>query len=160
MRDVKMTTSFVAPLARRDKTTIYQWFNTPECQSWLPPKTGIGESRTFNLGQTVLLMIHSDLNRWGIPVPMAGKLVGRMAELLAKSADSPIQPEYLSVGFFENGASFCDLAPADSAKVRLSDRGAGNLRFVLQIDIREYREVVETAIDAETQVIGVEDAAA
>ena len=104
MREVKLTTSFVAPLVRRDKTTIYQWFNTPECQPWLPAKTGIGESRTFTPEQAVLLMILSDLNRWGVPVPFAGKIVSLIAERLAAE---PSAAE-VHLQFHENGATFTE----------------------------------------------------
>lgn len=154
MRDVKMTTSFVAPLARRDKTTIYQWFNTPECQSWLPPRTGIGESRTFTVEQAILLMIHSDLNRWGMPVPMAGRLVRQIAEVLR------LHPhDTASIGFCENGASFCITDTAPGCKVDSVSRGAGAFRFALEIDVSSYRETVLAAIDAAPQVIGeLEDA--
>lgn len=147
MRDVVMTTSFVAPLARRDKTIIYQWFNTPECQAWLPPRTGIGESRSFTREQTVLLMLHSDLNRWGIPVPMAGRLVTMVAERLATS------PEMSggSFVFCENGASFFDVGSAFPV-------GVGRRRFSLHIDLAGYRATINDAVDAEVQVIGAEDA--
>lgn len=158
MRDVRMTTSFVAPLARRDKTTIYQWFNTPECQPWLPPKTAIGESRTFSQEQAVLLMIHSDLNRWGIPVPMAGRLVAQIAEKLAAMeiahhSDAGV----VTIGFCENGSSLCladNIANLDHHRNWFKANGA---RFVLEIALREYRAAIRDAIDAEPQVIGGDD---
>jgi hypothetical protein len=157
MRDVRMTTSFVAPLARRDKTTIYQWFNTPECQAWLPPKTGIGESRTFTPEQAVLLMIHSDLNRWGIPVPFAGKLVASISETLAAHPDAGA----VHVSFHEKGASFCRVSDGSGYEQFLADQtGAGAFRFALEIDVRSYRWTVKEAIEADDQVIGAEDAAA
>jgi hypothetical protein len=158
MRDVRMTTSFVAPLARRDKTTIYQWFNTPECQSWLPPKTGIGESRTFSPEQAVLLMIHSDLNRWGIPVPFAGKLVARIDETLATQPNASV----VQISFHENGASFCRVPSDDfgDGPFVADQNQAGKFRFALEVDVRGYRWTVKEAIEAHPQVIGAEDVAA
>lgn len=159
MRDVKMTTSFVAPLARRDKTTIYQWFNTPECQAWLPPKTGVGESRTFTQEEAVLLMVHSDLNRWGIPVPMAGRLVAQIAEKLEPHWQVGMGPYFVSIGFCENGASFCEPACARLVQDerRFISTGAGELRFIVEINLDGYRKTVREAVDAEPQVIGGDD---
>ena len=148
MRDVRLTTSFVAPLARRDKTTIYQWFNTPECQPWLPSKTGIGESRTFTQEQALLLMIHSDLNRWGIPVPFAGRLVSLIAERL----HSCPKMDRGGFAFCENGASFFDNGGGFPP-------GVGAHRFSLKIDIDGYRKTVRDAFETEPQVIGAEDEA-
>ena len=156
MRDIRMTTSFVAPLARRDKTTIYQWFSTPECQPWLPPKTGIGESRTFTPERAVLLMIHSDLNRWGIPVPFAGKLVARIAETLAAHPDASA----LHISFHENGASFCGVSEMGYEQFVAENNSAGPFRFALEVDVRSYRWTIKEAVEAEAQLIGTEDVAA
>ena len=153
MRKVKLTTSFVAPLARRDKTTIYQWFNTPGCQSWLPPKTGIGESRTFTAEQAVLLMILSDLNRWGAPVPFAGKIVSQIAESLAAEPNAA----EVHLQFHENGATFTEAHGEQPCVLTGVDNGAGPMRFGLAFDVIAYRAAVQKAIDAEVTVLGAED---
>jgi hypothetical protein len=151
MRDVLMTTSFVAAQAKRDKTRIYEVFNTPECQPFLPPRTGIGESRRFNRDQAILLMLHSDFARWGLSVPFAGKLVSRVGEALA---DHPVAGE-LTIAFHDNGASFY----LPDTEERSAEQLCGRVCFRVTIDLAGYRSALAKAVGAEAQVIGASDAA-
>jgi hypothetical protein len=74
MKTNLLSTAAVGALARQERPKTYEVFDTPECQPMLPPKAAIGESRQFTPQQALLFMVHSDLNRWGLSVPFAGKV--------------------------------------------------------------------------------------
>ena len=135
-----LTTLAVADLCRRDKTRLYEVFNTPECQSWLPAKMGIGEGRAFNSRQVMLTMIHADLVRWGLSVPFAGRVVTRIAEELFQAPEA----DDVTVSFHENGASF-----VAAGQEHLYLPCAGALRFRLTLDLAAYRVAIDAALEAE-----------
>jgi hypothetical protein len=143
-----LNTLAVADLCRRDKTRLYEVFNTPECQPWLPPKKGIGEGRAFNPRQTLLTMMHSDFTRWGLSVPFAGRLVTRIAEVLFEHPDADV----LTISFHENGASFF-AADQGHDDLPSEGNGAGHVRFRVQMHLSAYREAINSALSE------VEDAA-
>lgn len=148
MRDLLLTTTVVAELARQQKVTVYQWFGTRECKPWLPPSAGIGESRLFTLEKAVWLMVLSDFNRWGIPVPFAGRLVGRIVETLATEPNA----DQLTIEFRANGASFFYTEEVPEAA-----HAAGEVRFRLTLDLAAYRRAVAAAIASQPRVIGTDE---
>ena len=152
MQTALLTTSAVAELCRRDKTRIYEVFNTPECQPWLPAKRGVGEGRAFDADQALFTMIHGDLTNWGLSVPFAGRVVCRIKEALAEEPNAP----RLVIAFHEIGVSFFYAINDDDGPSRLTrtDNGAGPARFRVVLDLSTYRAAICAALR------GVEDVAA
>ena len=138
---ISLTTLAVADLCRRDKTRLYEVFNTPECQPWLPGKKGIGEGRSFTAEQALLTMIHADLTRWGLSVPFAGRIVTRIAETLFEQPNAAT----LTISFHENGASFFT-ADRGYADLLNDSNGAGRARFGVQIELTAYHAAINAAL--------------
>lgn len=158
MQNILLTTTAVAGLARQDKTKVYSWFSAPECQPWLPPKTGIGESRYFTPLQAICAMIHSDLTRWGLSVPFAARLTSRIAEIIGMAPDTT----HVVVAFRENGASIFFGQDEDGGRdtVAAPDHApvCGPERFRLTIALAPYWAAVREAGAADApRVIGGSD---
>lgn len=144
-----LTTAAVAELCRCDKTQLYEVFDTPQCQAWLPPKASIGEPRRFNRRQALLIMLQRDLSRWGLTIPFAGRVVTRIAEALFEYPDADV----FTISFRENGASFFVAADNRDADLASEDSFAGPVRFRVVFELSTYREAITTALTE------VEDAA-
>ena len=150
MQPELLTTTAVAALCRRDKTQIYEVFDTPPCQCWLPEKAPIGEPRRFNERQALLMMLLSDLSRWGLSIPFAGRVVTRIAETLCEYPDA----EVFTISFRENGASFFIAADNRDADLASEDSRAGPVRFRVVFELSTYRDAISAALSE------VEDVAA
>jgi len=153
-----MTTTFVSELARRDKTRIYEVLNTPECQPFLPARAGIGESRRFNPDQAMLVMLHSDLVRWGLSTPFAGRLVSQIAETVAKAEDGR-RLDFITIAFYANGASYFVEGSEDGQGLYSpTPAHTGPARFRMTVSLCNYRSEIDAAINSQPQVIGDDDA--
>ena len=127
------------------------------CASWVPPMEGQGKARRYTPRQFLLLLIHSDLMRWGLSLPFAGRLVTRIAETMLFSPDAG----ELVIEFRVNRASFFygvergDLAfdRGDAAHV------AGPARFRVTFDLAVYWDAVNTAFATYGQARGGGDEA-
>ena len=137
-----LTTAAVATLCRRDKTQLYEVFDTPQCQGWLPDKAPIGEPRLFNERQALLMMLLTDLSRWGVHIPFAGRVVTRVAETLCEFPDA----EVFTISFRENGASFFVAADNRDADQASEDSLAGPVRFRVVFELSTYREAISAAL--------------
>ena len=93
-------------------------------------------------------MVMSDFNRWGMPVPAAGRIVGRIVETLATEPNA----DQLTIEFRANGASFFYTEEAPEAA-----HAAGEVRFRLTLDLAAYRRAVEAAIVSQPRVIGTDE---
>lgn len=138
MLNLKFDTRSVAELTRQDMTDVHKTYPVEAgCSDWIAEPRGNGISRIWNGRQVMLLAIHADLVRFGMPLPRAGKLVGRMAETLAFNPDA----KKLFIEFRTNGASFFTVGgePNDAA------HAAGKVRFTMILELATYRRAVEAA---------------
>lgn len=149
MRDLMLTTGSLAELMRMPLEPVHQMLPKPELQSILPPPAYNGKPRRFNARQTLLMVMVGDLVRWGVKVPLAGKLVTRLAETLL--ADPAADTAHIV--FHANGASFFttdeepDHAPMTGAE-----------RFRLTFNLEAYRAVVDQAMVDRARATGADDA--
>jgi hypothetical protein len=132
-------------LARQRRTKLYEIFDTPECQPFLPEKAPIGEMRQFTPNQALLLMIHSDLNRWGLSVPFAGRVTCRIGEELFRHPDA----SRILISFHENGASFFNITVGEETHIAGAGNGAGQVRFCVLIDFACYRDAIGAALESQ-----------
>lgn len=136
--EIEMPGRQAGEIARLQLTDLHQ-LHPPEagCTEWIAEPRGNGVPRIWNGWQVFLLCIHADLVRFGMPIPRAGKLVGRIAETLAFNPDA----EKLFIEFRTNGASFFTVGgePNDAA------HAAGKVRFTMTLELATYRRAVEAA---------------
>jgi hypothetical protein len=153
MKNTSLNTATVADLARQSRVKLYEIFDAPECQPFLPPKAGIGETRRFNPNQALLLMIHSDLNRWGLSVPFAGKVAARIGEALAERPGA----ERAVVSFHANGSSVFIATDDELGELASEGFGAGRVRFRLALELAAYRDAIRAALADRALLIGADD---
>lgn len=138
LAEIEMSSREAGEIARLQVTDVNQTFPTEAgCSDWIPDPRGYGVPRIWNGCQVMLLAIHADLVRFGMPIPRAGKVVGRIAETLAFNPDA----EKLFIEFRTNGASFFTVGgePNDAA------HAAGKVRFTMTLELATYRRAVEAA---------------
>lgn len=149
MQTATLPTSIVSDLARQPLNKVYQWFNNGDCQPLLPSHSPTGSPRRFNGRETLLFMIMSNFERWGLKVPFAAKLAARIAETLAFNASAT----HVHIEFRDNGASFTftgDEAP-DAADA------AGPAMFRLTINLEAYRAAIDAALTERAQATGADN---
>ena len=138
MLDLEFSPRRAGEIARLQVTDVNQTYPVEAgCSDWTPEPRGYGVPRLWNGRQTMLLALHADLVRFGMPIPRAGKLVARIAEALAFNAEA----EKLFIEFRTNGASFFTFGgePNDAALA------AGKVRFTMILELAAYRRAVEAA---------------
>lgn len=136
--EIEMPSRESGEIARLQLTDVHQ-LHPPEagCTDWIAEPRGNGVPRMWTGPQILLLCIHADLVRFGMPTPRAGKLVGRIAETLDFNPDA----EKLFIEFRTNGASFFTVGgePNDAALA------AGEIHFTMTLELATYRRAVEAA---------------
>lgn len=151
MDDLYLTTMEAAE-ASLSGPRIYLMQDEPTSESWMPPKVGRGQPRLFNRYQLLLLMLQTDLSRWGTSIPFAGKIVTRIAETLFSHPEAA----ELAIEFHEVGASFVYGVDRGEQLVRCDAAGAaGPARFRLTFDLDAYRAAVAAAFAQHARRIGV-----
>lgn len=134
---------------------IYTIQDDEQCKAWLPSMEGRGRPRRYNRNQLMLLMLHSDLTRWQLSLPAAGKLVNRIAEQLLFNRDA----DELVIEFRRNGASFFYAGVSGHAADEPNDAAymAGPVRFRVTFNLANYREAVTTAFMLYGRPVGGSD---
>ena len=135
---IKMPGRPAGEVARLQLTDLHQLYPSEAgCTDWIAEPRGNGVPRMWTGPQVLLLAIHADLVRFGMPTPRAGKVVGRIAETLAFNPNA----EKLFIEFRTNGASFFTVGgePNDAALA------AGKVRFTMTLELATYRRAVEAA---------------
>lgn len=149
-------TSKDAAEATRCGPNVYTVHDDAQCRAWLPEMEGRGKPRRYNPNQLLLLMLHSDLTRWGLSVPFAGKIVNRIAESLFFNRNA----DELVIEFHRNGASFFYAGERQFAGQVREDAAdaAGPARFRVTFDLTAYWKEVNAAFAACGRPVGTVDA--
>lgn len=148
-------TSKDAAEASRCGPNIYTVHDDVQCKAWLPEMEGRGKPRHYSPNHLLLLMLHTDLTRWHLSVPAAGKLVNRIAESLffKRNADE------LVIEFHRNGASFFYAGERRFAGQVREDAAdaAGPARFRVTFDLTAYWKEVNSAFATYGRSAGADD---